>query len=247
MPGAQKEPIEASTTLGGRSVPYRILISARARRLRVTVFDGQVSVTLPRGVPRGAAEKMLQEHADWVLKQLTRAAQPRRSESPLPPDVILLRGKGMQVVIVEESGRSSRLRVEESADRLTLRVPQGEGKGGRAMAVPWLKARAREELSAAADHWAARMGVRFKSITIRDQKTRWGSCSSRGTLSFNWRLVMAPQAVQAYVVIHELAHLKQPNHSPAFWQVVAQHFPEYKKARAWLRTNAARLRPSDLA
>jgi hypothetical protein len=165
----------------------------------------------------------------------------------LPPDVILLRGKGMQVVIVEESGWSSRLRVEESADRLTLRVPQGEGKGGRAMAVPWLKARAREELSAAADHWAARMGVRFKSITIRDQKTRWGSCSSRGTLSFNWRLVMAPQAVQAYVVIHELAHLKQPNHSPAFWQVVAQHFPEYKKARAWLRTNAARLRPSDLA
>lgn len=246
MAQSQKEPIEASTTLAGRSVPYRVLISNRARRLRVTVADGQVSVTLPRGVPRGAAEKMLREHAEWVLKQLTRAAQPRRPDKSLPPDVILLRGEVVQVVVIEEPGRASRLRVEDTADRLILRVAPGEGKGGRALAVPWLKSRARAELSAAADQWAARMGVRFKSITIRDQKTRWGSCSNRGTLSFNWRLVMAPQAVQTYVVIHELAHLKQPNHSPAFWQIVAQHFPDYKKARAWLRQNAALLRPADL-
>lgn len=247
MPGGQKEPIEATTSIGGRVVPYRILVSTRARRLRLTVSNGQVSVTLPRGVPRGAADKMLQEHADWVLKQLTRAASPRHPVKNLPPDVILLRGAVRQVVIVEEAGRSSRLRVNESADRLTLRVAQGEGKGGRALAVPWLKARAREELSMAADHWAGRMGVRFKSITIRDQKTRWGSCSSRGTLSFNWRLVMAPEAIQEYVVIHELAHLKQPNHSTAFWQIVSQHFPDYKKARAWLRANASLLRPADLA
>lgn len=246
MAQSQKEPIEASTTLGGRSVPYRILISTRARRLRVTVANGKVSVTLPRGVPRGAAEKMLHEHADWVIKQLTRAADPRRPDKSLPPDVILLRGEVVQVVVIEEPGRASRLRVEETPDRLILRVAPGEGKGGRALAVPWLKACARAELSAAADQWAARMGVRFKSITIRDQKTRWGSCSSRGTLSFNWRLVMAPQAVQTYVVIHELAHLKQPNHSPAFWQIVAQHFPDYKKARAWLRGNAGLLRPADL-
>jgi hypothetical protein len=247
MAQSQKEPIEASTTLAGRSVPYRILISTRARRLRVTVADGQVSVTLPRGVPHGAAEKMLHEHADWVLKQLTRAAQPRRQDKALPPDVILLRGAVVQVVVIEEPGRQSRLRVQERGERPVLRVPPGEGKGGRALAVPWLKARAREELGAAADQWAVRMGVRFKSVTIRDQKTRWGSCSSRGTLSFNWRLVMAPPAVQTYVVIHELAHLKQPNHSPAFWQVVRQHYPEYKQARAWLRQIAALLRPADLA
>lgn len=247
MPRTQNEPIEAVTTLAGRAVPYRVLVSTRARRLRVTIANGQVSVTLPRGVPHAAAEKMLREHSEWVLKQLTRSAKARQPEKTLPPDVILLRGEVKQVVILEEAGRVSRMRVEETPDRLVLRVPQGEGKTGRALAVPWLKARARDELSTTASLWAGRIGVRYTALSIRDQKTRWGSCSSRGTLPFNWRLVMAPVAIQEYVVIHELAHLKQPNHSPAFWQLVAQHFPEYKKARAWLRTNAALLRPDDLA
>jgi hypothetical protein len=247
MPGVQKEPIEAIITLGGRKVPYRVLVSTRARRLRLSVTNGQVSVTLPRGVPRGAAEKMLQEHADWVLKQLARAANPRHPQKTLPPDVILLRGDVKQVVVVEEAVRISRTRVDETSERLILRVPAGEGKQGRSLAVPWLKALARDEITAAVIRWANRMGVRFSAISIRDQKTRWGSCSSRGTLSFNWRLVMAPRVVLEYVVIHELAHLKQPNHSPAFWQIVAQHFPDYKKARAWLRANATLLRPADLA
>ncbi len=246
MAQSQKEPIEAFTTVGGQRIAYRIHTSARARRLRLTVSGGQVSVTLPRGVPRAEAEKMLKQHADWVMKQLARSTSPRAPQKTLPTDVILLRGEVKHVVVIEEAGRLSRLHIKETPDRLILRVPKGEGKKGRSLAVPWLKALAREEISAAANRWATRMGVRFNAISIRDQKTRWGSCSSRGTLSFNWRLVMAPPAVLEYVVIHELAHLKQPNHSPSFWQIVGQHFPDYKMARTWLRANASLLRPADL-
>lgn len=246
MAGKNTKPIEAVTTIGGRRVPYRILISQRARRLRLTISSGEVSVTLPKGVHHGEAEKMLHNNSDWLIKHLERASKPRPSAKTLPPDVILLRGEVKKIVIVEEADRRERIRIDEGADRLVMRVPRGFGKRGRSLAVPWLKALARDELTAEASKWAAKMGVSYRAITIRDQKTRWGSCSTRGTLSFNWRLVMVPPTIMDYVVIHELAHLKQPNHSPAFWQVVAQYYPDYKKARAWLRGNVSLVRPPDL-
>jgi len=243
------EAIEAVTTIGGRKIPYRVVHSKRAKRLRVTVSGAEVTVTLPAGVRVGEAEKMLQQHATWLLKQLDRAPSKRAPAKILPADVILLRGEVKRVEVIAEAERQSRVRVDEVKDRLVIRVPRttaGNRKAGRSLAVPWLKAQARDEIEATAKKQAARMGVSFRSITIRDQKTRWGSCSNRGTLSFNWRLVMAPPAVLEYVVIHELAHLKQANHSKAFWQVVAQYCPDYKTARAWLRSNASLLRPEDL-
>ena len=247
MPAKTREISEAIITIAGQQVPYRVRVSTRARRLRLTVSNGQVSVTLPKGVPRSEAEKMLQQHSAWLVSQLERAAKAKTPAKTLPADVILLRGEVKKVVIHEESERQTRLRVDEGADRLIIHAPVGTRKAGRSLAVPWLKAKAREEITAAAQQWASRMGLSYRSISIRDQKTRWGSCSSRGTLSFNWRLVMAPPAILEYVVIHELAHLKQPNHSREFWQLTGQYYPDFKKARAWLRNNASLLRPVDLA
>lgn len=247
MPPKKRESSEAIIIIAGKQVPYRVRVSTRARRLRLTVSNGQVSVTLPRGVPRSEAEKMLLQHSGWLMGQLERAARAKAPARALPADVILLRGEVKKMVVREESDRQTRLRVEEGADRVVIHAPEGMGKAGRSLAMPWLKARAREEITAATAKWAARMGLSYRAISIRDQKTRWGSCSSRGTLSFNWRLVMAPPAIMEYVVIHELAHLKQPDHSKAFWQLTGQFFPDYKKARAWLRSNASLLRPEDLA
>jgi predicted metal-dependent hydrolase len=93
---------------------------------------------------------------------------------------------------------------------------------------------ARELVTMLADEEAQELGVAFNRIEIRDQRTRWGSCSSRGTLSFNWRLVLAPLEVAEYVVVHELCHLREPNHSPRFWQFVAAARPDYPQERRWL-------------
>ncbi|HEX7557121.1 MAG TPA: M48 family metallopeptidase, partial [Leptolinea sp.] len=90
---------------------------------------------------------------------------------------------------------------------------------------------------------AKQIGVQPASISIRSQRTRWGSCSTRGTLSFNWRLIMAPPEVLDYVVVHELAHLKERNHSKKFWAVVALYCPHYLKYRAWLKQNQAAMWP----
>ncbi len=107
---------------------------------------------------------------------------------------------------------------------------------------------ARELVTMVLDEEAPALGVSYRRVQIRDQRTRWGSCSSRGTLSFNWRLALAPFEVLDYVVVHELCHLRQPNHSPRFWQLVATRRPRWRLQRDWLRDHGAELlafRPSE--
>ena len=99
----------------------------------------------------------------------------------------------------------------------------------------------RELAAMVAEEEAQALGVAFARIQVRDQRTRWGSCSSRGTLSFNWRLALAPHAVLDYVVVHELCHLREPNHSPRFWRLVESRRPGWREQRAWLREHGAEL------
>lgn len=229
--------------LNGRDVPYTVRVSARARRLRITVSTQGVTVTLPKGIPPREAERFLRQHADWVGTQLERAArQPK--PSLLPPDVILWHGAAVQLQRVEEPGRKSRIKVEEYQGRLKVMLPADSKTTTRQAAEAWMRSNARQEIEDLVATEARRMGARYAAVSIRDQRTRWGSCSTRGNLSFNWRLVMTPPAVMQYVVIHELAHLFEPNHSADFWVIVARFFPDYKKARAWLRKNSSALRVS---
>ena len=100
---------------------------------------------------------------------------------------------------------------------------------------------ARELVTMVAEEEAEALGVSYRRIDIRDQRTRWGSCSPRGTLSFNWRLSLAPLEVLDYVVVHELCHLREPNHSPRFWRLVTERRPGWRKQRAWLREHGPEL------
>jgi predicted metal-dependent hydrolase len=109
------------------------------------------------------------------------------------------------------------------------------GLDGRGVSEEEARAGARELVTMLAAEEAAALGVSYERIAIRDQRTRWGSCSSRGTLSFNWRLVLAPFDVLDYVVVHELCHLREPNHSPRFWRLVASRRPGWRAQRDWLR------------
>jgi predicted metal-dependent hydrolase len=105
----------------------------------------------------------------------------------------------------------------------------------------WYRAQARRALTERTETEAARLGVTYRSLAVRDQRTRWGSCSARGTLSFSWRLVLAPADVLAYVVVHELCHRIRPDHSPAFWALVGEARPTFSRERAWLRRHGDEL------
>jgi predicted metal-dependent hydrolase len=134
------------------------------------------------------------------------------------------------------------------APRLGLDRPDVAWIGGRPVPRPhtdlerWYRARARAAVTETLGHESARLSIDgWGRVRIGDQRTRWGSCSARGTLSFSWRLVMAPPEVLTYVVVHELCHIRHLDHSPAFWRLVADAFPDHKATQAWLRRHGAEL------
>ncbi len=175
----------------------------------------------------------------------------------------------MDAVVIRRSARARRWRLEVPwGEPARLTVPRGMGRAEidrvlaaqrgwvarqRRRQVPRLGLRseqvsesegriaARELVSSLVDEQAERIGVQVRRIRIGDQRTLWGSCSPSGTLSFNWRLVLAPLDVLEYVVVHELCHLRVPNHSPRFWTLVERHRPRWREERRWLRDYGAEL------
>lgn len=241
-------PEQRQLLVSGTPLKYSLRYSQRSRRLRISISDDGVTLVLPVGYPEREGEKFLAGNMEWVLQQLERRRRlaAKTARSRLPKDILLLRGSAVRVEIIEEPGRVSRARIEEKGDRVFIYLPAGKSAAAPTVLERWLRELARVEIEAGVAQQARRMHLSPKAVTIRDQKTRWGSCSSRGTLSFNWRLIMVPPAVMEYVIIHELAHMRVPNHSADFWQVVASYYPAHKEARAWLRKNAALMHPAVL-
>jgi predicted metal-dependent hydrolase len=236
--------------IAGQTIPVKYRLSARARRIGLHVeIERGIEIVLPRGVSQREGERLLRDNLDWVEKTWQRLStrarrqgiKPGSGEAPLEPDEILIGGKRVKIVIQKGRGQPSL-----NLLGTTLLVPTVNGTKAEAQkkVLLWLKKQSAGLLEAAVRKYAPLMAVRPVKISLRDQRTRWGSCSHRGTLSFNWRLVMAPAEILNYVVIHELAHLRHHNHSAAFWAFVAQYDPNVKKYRFWLKTNGALLRPA---
>jgi len=204
--------------------------NARAKRftLRVSKSAGTVSLSIPVSAPEAEALDFLAERAGWVRRHLADAPGVQR---PAIGAVFPLLGRDRAVVA--GSGR----RAQFTDGRIVM---PDEGRPGPLMAT-LLKSMAREALLARCDHHAARLGHRFGRVTLRDTRSRWGSCSSRGDLMFSWRLIMAPPDVLDYVAAHEVAHLKEMNHSPAFWAVCERLCPGYEAPRGWLKAQGAAL------
>lgn len=199
--------------------------SARARRLslRVSRLDGKVSLTLPQRTPEREAIAFLRAREDWVRQHLDQIAPPvvARIGAAVP-----FQGRSVQIV----AGPVKRATLRDGA----LLVPSDPSQTG-AKVQAFLRLQARDALADASDTYAAQVGRSFNRLSLRDTRSRWGSCSSKGVLMYSWRLIMAPPDVLNYVAAHEVAHLVEMNHSSAFWDVVAGLMPDYAVHRAWLR------------
>jgi predicted metal-dependent hydrolase len=223
---------------GTRRVRLCFVRNRRARRYILRLRpDGAARVTVPRGGSLVEAKRFAERNTVWLEHQLLhQAMQPRR---PLPWPLgteILFRGQGMRV----QPGANGEGSVVRFADQVIAAVDAGGDL--RPAIEQHLRRLAARELAPRVFELAALHQLPVRRVTVRNQRTRWGSCSRRGTISLNWRLVQTPPFVRDYLVLHELAHLKEMNHSRHFWSEVARLCPDFREAERWLKQHSALLR-----
>lgn len=217
-------------------------ISRRARRIRIELrADGGVVLTIPRRASRAAAYRFLDGQSEWIARERARL----RARPPAPPapclrwdgtDFIPLRGQLLPLRLEPISGR--RAHAETDAQGILLRVPaawRGQEQRLRRLLLEAVKSEAQRDALCLLDEESRKLGLRYSGLTLRDPRSRWGSCAPDGRIMLSLRLVMAPIEVFRYVVVHELCHLRWRGHGPRFWDLVARQMPDYEVQRAWLR------------
>jgi predicted metal-dependent hydrolase len=241
--------------MAGALPPYSLRRSPRSRRLRVTIDPALgVVVTVPPASRRGWAhpealvEAFLRERESWLRRHLERMAHQQAELAARGGlrDGATVRYRGelhrLRIVDASEARRSSVARVgEATGDDLVVRLAPRDRRRVAAVLEAWFRDRARSAVEAAIAHHAGPLGVRPATVSIRDQRSRWGSASRQRRLSFSWRLVLAPPEALETVVVHELAHLRVFGHGPAFWALVAGRRPDHLAWRRWLRTHSYEL------
>ncbi len=225
--------------IGGRTVPVTVRHNPRAKRVivRVDLAAGSVQVTTPSKRNLGKALLFAREQREWIAERLHQVPPPvpfrNGAHIPYRGKENIIRYVGVRREDAMAKGPVWRVRSVDTGGLPEIRVT-GHPDFVQRRVTDWLKMKARDELNERALYYADMFDVRPSRITVRDTTTRWGSCSSTGRLNFNCRLIMAPPFVLDYVAAHEVAHLVEMNHSPAFWEAVAQTLPSMERGRARL-------------
>ncbi|CBH22740.1 Conserved hypothetical protein containing DUF45 (plasmid) [Salinibacter ruber M8] len=227
-----------TVTLKGETVAYQVRRSAEASQIRIDSGMDGIRLVLPVD-STADPDAIMEEKAGWVLEKQARYARfreerPERRFEEGEEFPILGTGRHVEVQRISEP--------EVTEDAIRLPESRVESTSIREVLEEVYREEARSYFTQRADHFCEEMGASYDQIQIRNQKTRWGSYSQRtGTLSLNFRLLMAPPEVVDYVIVHELAHAEHPNHGRRFWRLVAGHVPRYEKLDDWLDENGHRL------
>lgn len=221
-------------SIDGMPVAVSFRRNPRARRMILRMSETGITITLPPGSSEGSGLEFAARHAGWIRRQLAQRPAPRPFQAGNRVPVrgiphLIEQAAGRRGGVQAIAGIEPRLVVAADAAHIARRI--GE----------WLKAEARRDLVSASRAQAEAMGTRYRRLSVRDQVSRWGSCSSAGHLSYCWRLILAPAFVLDYVAAHEVAHLIEMNHSPRFWSLVRAHAPRTDEARRWLKTHGPSL------
>ena len=224
-------------TLLGEPVEYDVRRSDNATEPRIDVDIHGVTVPLP-GDSSADPRALLAENAAWVVEKKRKydayredVPERRFEEGATFPYL----GEPHEVVV------ERRPTSEVQDGKLRLAKHHVEDTSVKRALETLYRRKARERFEKRAEYYASEMGVKFGQIEIRNQRTKWGSCSTTGTLGLNWRLLMAPPEIGDYIVVHELAHLRESNHNDAFWNIVAKHNPEYEAHAHWLEDHSTHL------
>lgn len=235
-----------TVTVGNTAIPYRVRHSLRAKRLRLVVTPGQVEVVAPANTRDARIQAFVGSKRRWLydkteaLRKNPLGAMPQRFVTGAK---VLFRGRLLKLRIEPADGDEASLRYATGFRALVPGNLAGEERErvARDLVVSWLSNRALEDARAFIGRYGPKLGAHPTAVRIRGQKTLWGSCSTRGVISLNWRLMAAPRPIYEYVVVHELCHLRERNHGARFWRLVGTLLPDYRERRAWLRKHGLAL------
>jgi predicted metal-dependent hydrolase len=225
---------EQVLTVAGEQILVLVKRNPRARRYILRLDrSGQARVTIPRGGSAAEARRFTEDNKKWLERQLRQLANaPKHSAEWLVGSEFLFRGETVRIEAVQDTAGDS---IRFGPECVKVKDVSGDLRPAIERHL-WKLATA--EMPRRVLEFAAANRLRIHRVCIRDQKSRWGSCSRKGTISLNWRLIQAPQYVSDYIIIHELMHLRQMNHSPRFWREVESVCAGYKRAECWLKQNS---------
>lgn len=236
---------ELKIVLGGRELKYTLKRTGR-RSIGISIDkNGAITVAGPYRVSETTIRELLEKKASWILDKLSAIeAQAAGSDGPrafIDGEGYLYMGRVYKLKLIEDRLlKRPVVRLGENSLEVYHKVPE-KPEELRAVLREWYVAQFAKKLEGRLPAYSQQIGVSPGRVTIREQKTRWGSCSSSGNLNFNWKLVMAPVEVMDYVIVHELCHMKELNHSSNFWALVGKVCPDYKNHRKWLKENGNKL------
>ncbi|TNB49767.1 M48 family metallopeptidase [Martelella lutilitoris] len=235
-PDVEKRAKPTTIDLGGRVLPLNLKTNARARRMTLKIEPGghAVSLTVPPGLARHEVEGFLRRHHDWLLERMSRF---EGHESHIA-DGGTVKIFGVPHTIRHSGNLRGITEARNEPDGMVLRVSGPAESIGRRVA-DYLKKEARREITDRVKAHAAASGKSYVSISFKDTRSRWGSCSSVGNLNFSWRIAMAPLFVVDYLAAHEVAHLSEMNHGPRFWALCERLCPRTPEARKWLKNEGS--------
>ena len=230
------------TSLDGQAVSYTLKRSTRARCARLEIRQATgLTIVIPKSYNITDISDLIQKKKRWILNNLTRYGQsqkPAIGKDLKSGDSIPYLGRELKLVAQQNQDS------EDSAvlERNKLIISLGNKNNGLDLVLEqWYRMQAAQLIREKADKLSAEFGLTYNRLTVRGQKSRWGSCSRKGNLSFNWKLMMTPEPVIDYVIIHELLHLKEMNHTKKFWRLVTEHCPHWRERRKWLKEHEAEL------
>lgn len=227
------------------TIPYEERRSTRYRRITLSILEDRLRISAPKNVSAKQLKELLLAKQEWILKLWLENQNTLKSPVEYHDGRhFLYRGNTIKLKIRRHPRKM--LRVSLEGQVLEVYIPenlsdQACASNIQAALLIWYKAQARKVLQDKLDKQAKRMQVTFQTFRLKEQKTRWGSCSSKRNLNLNWRIIMAPDAAIDYIIIHELAHLTHLNHSEQFWQRVAEFMPGYEYWKKWFKDHGKEL------
>ena len=226
----------------GKGFKAEVIRTDRRKTATVKVEEGKVSVVVPKSTSTDKVEVLVTKKTKWIREKLLlqREYQPHKPKEYVSGESFTYLGRNYRLKVLTDPNKSVKLK----SGRLVVQVPPSVQKRDqyiRGVLTEWYRAHALEKFQEKVERFSEIVRATPSSVGIKTFKGRWGSCSTKGHVLFNWKVIIAPNPIVDYVVVHELCHMKQHNHSPAFWQCVASVIPDYMECKHWLKVSGRRL------